>query len=81
MLDGGEAGHSSHPGGSPIRLAFVAPQGSFLLRLGLIMHYCDVTRQAVCLFREENLEIPLTGSPGHAGAVVEVRRAASPVSE
>jgi hypothetical protein len=81
MLDGGEAAHSSHAGGAPIRVAFTAPEGDSLLRVGLMMYYCEANRQAVCLFREENLEIPLTGSPGHASAVVEVRRAASPVSE
>jgi len=73
MLDGGEAAPSWHAGGSTIRIPFTAPGGDSLLRLGLMLYYCEAARQPVCLFREENLELPLAARPD-AGNVVEIRR-------
>ena len=74
MLNDGEAAHSSHRAGAPLRIPFQAPAGASLLRLGLVVYYCDTTRKPVCLFLEEGLEVPLRGADDAANSVVEIRR-------
>ncbi|MBI3667961.1 MAG: redoxin domain-containing protein [Acidobacteria bacterium] len=74
MVNGGEAMHSSHPAGQPIRIPFTAPEGESLLQIGLTMYYCDTSRQAVCLFQEESLELPLQADGSSANAFVELPR-------
>ena len=74
VLDGGEAAHSSHPAGPPIRIPFTAPEGESLLRVGLAVYYCESGRQAVCLFHEENLELPIRAGRSCGSAVIEVHR-------
>ena len=73
-VDGGEEERFTCSPDGPVRLPFQAGAGESLLHLDLTAYYCRTGQEAVCLFHEENLEIPLRGDPS-APAVVSLRRA------
>ncbi len=75
MIDGGQPAHSSHRAGGSIRIPFALPPGKSRLHVGLVVYYCEAPRQGVCLFHEENLEVPLTADSSRSNTVLELRRA------